>query len=1159
MHGVLKGDESIDTAVLFLAMLILSGQSPTQGTEPSGLFARLSTEEPTARQLLLLEMNPSYEASSEASGTWEGNSVPGSAAPGDVVELRVWRPLTPADLSLLDRSGFWPAGFSPGGDVFAAVVVADPDITLLASSGFARSLSPWDPSPVSGDAPPDWTGHFLVRHTGLEPPSGGEILTEGYARIPGSPADLGMLCSIPSVLSVDWERRFSPSNSAFRADDSRRITGYPEVWEYYQGGGILTGVLDTGVWAEHPDLSDAVISGPPDIDGHGTAVCGVIASRGETPLGCYYNGRGTAYLSSLFVLERPETVTPSGLMGLLDEFDAAGCRSVNNSWGSPASGYDALAFAVDEWINDNDVVLVFSAGNEGDPGTITSPGTAKNCITVGAVTYVPDANGNCYLAAYSSQGPTSGDQRLKPEILAPGGDFVMESMTNGVVSTNAMSGGVWLDDPTDRWPGEPSYTRRVGTSMSAAHVSGAIAFCFEKYGDLVHPEDISALMAASAIPLAGNTGDASSGYATNGYGYGLLDAYHLPGVYFSEEVDRPLWVYDTMTEGGPDREWTFYLPGSILRVSAAIAYCDVAGEGIRNDLDLTLISPSSSEYSFTLPVGVTSESPVERICIENPEHGAWQARISADAWSDPGNPFEEEEYSLVIYTYSRDPQVMVLSPADTTLYASPGSELDIPLTVYNPGGYVAAGTWASISAPPGFQGEVDDPRFMGNLVYRNSAAVDTFTLSTPEVPGTYQLLARVEAANLGVEPDSATFQVVLAYPDLVVSAPSPSIQPPFEVGETVNFSVVVTNQGQGPSGPSDLTLYLETDPDSSSNPVAYFEVPPLSGSESVSFSDQITFTYFDLGERYLAAEVDEGDMVQESVEDNNRASYGPFLVEGTLAPPQNLTAESGNDGFIPLTWRPPSLTSGDRDAGKGLSGYRLYRSLDPLSIDPDSLATMTAADTSYIDSLVSNSVTYFYWATCIYQDPTGESDRSNMASATAQGPSGSLSGSVLDDITGQPLRDVSLSIEQFGLEAVTDIDGDFLFGNVPIGDVPVMVAHFGYLILTDTVTILEDQETIRVFRLVRDLGEDLRVIPNPFTPNSDGINDAASFIWQAFEGQTITVTVYSMEGVPLRTIEGTDPVWNGQDDGGGPAPGGIYVFMAWAGDQRRSGVICLAR
>jgi hypothetical protein len=1145
-------------------MLVLTEPGPRLGADPTGVFNRLSLEtDRGARRQELLESESGYRPLESLSGPFEGGGSLSGLRPGDIVAVRVWRPLTPSDLALLDLCGLWPAGISPERDVFAAVVLEEPDLARLAGSGFARSVSRWDASALeSSEAPSDWSGYFLVGLLGDVLPPGGEWVSAGLARVPGSPADREILCGLAGVLSVSWEPVSHPENAMFRADDSRRLTGCPPVWEYYSGLGVITGVLDTGVWSEHPDLSDAVLSGPPDLDGHGTAVCGVIASRGTIPLGCEWDGRGVAWSGSLHVIERPSGMTPSQLVGFLNSFETAGCALVNNSWGFPSSGYDDFCLALDSWIDSHGTVVVFSAGNGGEPSSITSPGAAKNCITVGAVTYVPDDAGNCYLAEYSSQGPTSGDGRLKPDILAPGGDFVMESMVNGVVTTNAWYGGQWLDEEADRWPGDSSYTRRAGTSMAAAHVSGAIALCYEKYGNLIHPEDISALLVASAIPLEGNTGSGLSGYATTAYGYGLLDAYHLPGVYFSEEVDRPLWVYDTMTEGSSAREWTFYIPGSVLRISAAMAYCDVAGAGIMNDLDLMLISPSNVEYAFELPAGVSEESPIERVCIVSPEPGAWRAVVTAADWSDPGNPFEEEEYSLAIYSYSRNPEIEVQSPSDTIIYASPGSQLDIPVAVVNSGGYIAAGTWARINAPSGFTGDVAQPRFMGNLVYRNSVAVDTFSVQTPDQPGTYQLTVHVDAANLGLQPDSASFQVILAYPDLVVSIPSPDLPPPFDAGQTVLFSVIVTNQGEGPCGACELTYYLEINPDSSGNPVAVFDVQPLAGGESQSFSSPLLLTYFDLGERYLVAEVDSDSAVVESDESNNRSVYGPFLVEGSFAPPVGLSAESGHEGFVPLEWSPPQVPPGDRgNDGKGLTGYAIYRSLSSMGPDSVPVTTLPWSDTTFVDSMVSNGVTYFYWATCLYQDPTGESVLSNMASATPQGPSGSLAGEVWDVMTGQRLRDVEVAIELLSLADLTDEQGWYSFGSVPVGLVFVSIEHPGYIAVMDTVLILLNQQTLHDFPLQRDLSLGMNVLPNPFTPNGDGINDLAYFIWPAVGEVPLTVTIYGMDGVPLRTVldEGTGPVWDGRDDAGTGVPGGIYVYMAVAGDQRKSGVICLAR
>src|SRR5207253_5877177 len=71
-------------------------------------------------------------------------------------------------------------------------------------------------------------------------------------------------------------------------------------------------------------------------------------------------------------------------------------------------------------------IVVAAAGNGGDlPGTITSPGSAVQAITVGATadwsapTSAPYHAEGPFLAWFSSRGPTL-DGRTKPDIVAPG-------------------------------------------------------------------------------------------------------------------------------------------------------------------------------------------------------------------------------------------------------------------------------------------------------------------------------------------------------------------------------------------------------------------------------------------------------------------------------------------------------------------------------------------------------------------------------------------------------------------------------------------------------------------------------------------------------------------------------------------------------------------
>ncbi len=1099
------------------------------------------------RSALLFQMEESYLQYDNGSGPFTGSFVsPGGSG---LVLVEVYRSLTPGDLELLDRAGLWPAGYSPQPDAFVAVRNGEFDPDVLTGSGFVRRISDWTFSDAaSGDI--QWNGPWLVQTATGFLPENGVPLADDWWSVP-SPPENGALRAIPDVY-------VSASNHALntQADDSRELSGFPGLWSYYTGLGIRVGVLDTGIWSEHPDLLGAVYSGPPDQDGHGTAVCGVIAARGETDLGCEHNGSGGAPDAQLYVIQRPSSMTPSQLAGFFGDFSSNSCSIVNNSWGFQGStSYDGFCQIVDQWVRSGGIT-VFSAGNDPDPESITSPGIARNAITVGAVTFIPDNGENCVLASYSGRGPTE-DGRMKPEILAPGGEYYQSTMQYGVATTNAFYGGSWLDDPADRWPGEASYTRRTGTSMSAAFVTAALALCQEKYGTLFHPEDAFALIAACAIPLKGSAGTAETGYADSEHGFGLLDGYHLPGTYFSEEVDRPLWINSNIVEGQPAREWVMYVPAYTSWISTGLGYSDVssASPELQVDLDLTLVSPSNVIYSYSLPAGVTAESPVERVVVENPEPGAWSVRVEAESWADPGDPSEDQQFTVVTYRYSRDPELSVTFPSDTVIYAPPGGELTIPVSVANTGGYIAAGAWVLLDPPDVFTGDVNIPSFLGNLVYKNSSASAEFTLECPNEPGTHVVNVIAGAANRGLDDTQGQFTILLAYPDLSVSIPSPDIPPPFSVGQTTGFSTVVSNDGEGPSPATRLVYYLTTDPDSLSEPVVTFDVPPLESGETASFKGGYRFTYFDIGRRYMVAVVDPDSTVTEQEETNNRSAFGPFTVTGEYAPPQNLVAVSGNNGFIPLSWEPPEAAAGS----KGLSSYRIYRSVSPLAPEPEPITELGTDTLEWTDSLVVNGIGYYYWATCVYSDPGGESTYSNMASATAQGPTGSLGGTVTDIYTGRDLPDMSVSIPGLGITSITDNIGYYYFEDVPVGPVPVVVDQEPYLLFTDTAFVDENVFTDFNIGLVRDFSPGMTVIPTPFTPNGDGINDTAAFVWPAASGAPVDLVLYTIEGIPFREITSAEPIWDGNDNSGQPVPSGVYIFHAAAPQGEVTGTVCVAR
>lgn len=1083
---------------------------------------------------------------------------------GDLLLLMVWRPLTPVDLTGLIRAGLWPSGWSPDRNHFVAIVENPELIDGISSLDFIKQVEVFKPQISHGVTPyTDWSGYFLIRTLSgydeeiREHLPWAEKLRPGLWRMAGSESDLAEIAATRGVVRISREnRRYPDTHQQFQVDDSRQIVSCAYVWEYFTGNNVLAGVLDTGVWSSHPDLSGAVVSGPPDADGHGTAVCGVIASRGTRPLSCKFKGRGVAYNSDLYVLERPETMTSGDFDNLLNQFNTAGAPVVNNSWGFTSPGYDDFCYVADDWVNQG-MLLIFSAGNDGSPGSINSPGLAKNVITAGAVTYVPDDDGICLLAPYSSQGPTPGSGRLKPDVVAPGGAFEGSVQEYGVVTTNASYGGDWLDDPQDRWPEDPYYTRVAGTSMAAAHVTGAIALCIDKYEEQVSVEELISAIIASAVPLKGNTGPPESGYATTGMGYGMIDAMHIPGSYFTEEVDRPIWILDTYYEGTLQEDWTFYIPENRTRLSVALAYADVPGEetaglvSIRNNLNLMLISPSSTQYEYVLPAGITDESPFEKICVEFPEKGLWTARVIATAWSDPGNPFEREDYSVAAYLYGDEPNLHISKPNDTTYVASPGTTFGVRTWAKNDGGFVSFGTYCRIEAPEGFGGEVSIPIFFDNLTYNQGHYIDTLMIDAPEATGTYTLWTYIDAANLGIAPDSASFTVIIGYPDLVPGIPGPDILPPYSPGDSINITVVAMNQGVGPVYNYILRLYLTEDPESREDTIAVFNGGLLRGGWSHFHTAPYKFTYQDAGTRYIVATIDEEDQIPESDENNNISFFGPFLVTGAFVPPQNLTAESGHDGIIPLSWQPPG--------GKGLTGYNLYRSTDQSGPDPDPIATFPVNVTTYIDSLVNNGTTYYYWATGLYQNPDGESYYSNMASATPQGPSGSLGGRIWDTFTGRNLESAEIIIEDLGISGFSDEDGIYLFEDAPVGRVPLRVELDGYVTEVDTADVETGEYTEMDFPMIRDIGQDLNVLPNPFTPNGDGINDVVFFLWPAAQGEAFETSIFTLEGVPVRKLSHPEPFWDGQNENGELLSGGLYLFVVEAQAGRVTGLVCLAR
>ncbi|TMM24623.1 MAG: hypothetical protein E6F95_03690 [Actinobacteria bacterium] len=194
------------------------------------------------------------------------------------------------------------------------------------------------------------------------------------------------------------------------------------------GAGTEVCVVDTGVDPNHEQLDSKA---PIPWEGHGTHVASIAVGDGVGPGSIASLMRGVAPaadLSAAKVLDATGSGDDSlGVLGIQWCANRAGVDVISLSLGSdvPSDGLDALSQAVDTAVTTKGKIVVAAAGNGGDlPGTITSPGSAVQAITVGATadwsSTVPEygAQGP-FLAWFSSRGPTI-DNRVKPDIVAPG-------------------------------------------------------------------------------------------------------------------------------------------------------------------------------------------------------------------------------------------------------------------------------------------------------------------------------------------------------------------------------------------------------------------------------------------------------------------------------------------------------------------------------------------------------------------------------------------------------------------------------------------------------------------------------------------------------------------------------------------------------------------
>ena len=276
----------------------------------------------------------------------------------------------------------------------------------------------------------------------------------------------------------------------------------PEVWaESGRGAGVRVAVVDTGIDPDHPDLAGRIAAtksfaggSADDGNGHGTHVAGTIAGDGTASEGRYVGMAPEALIYAAKVLRDDGSGSMSDVMAGVEWAVDQGVQVINLSLGSDESsdGSDPLSELCDAAMAAGVVVCV-AAGNAGPgAGTVGSPASARQVITIGATT---DADG---IASFSSRGPTK-DGRTKPDVCFPGVDIVA-----------CRASGTRMGTPVG-----DHYTQASGTSMATPHAAGVAALLLEAAPALT-PAEVKARFQAAAVDL---------GLDANTQGAGRVDAY----------------------------------------------------------------------------------------------------------------------------------------------------------------------------------------------------------------------------------------------------------------------------------------------------------------------------------------------------------------------------------------------------------------------------------------------------------------------------------------------------------------------------------------------------------------------------------------------------------------------------------------------------------
>jgi hypothetical protein len=510
---------------------------------------------------------------------------------------------------------------------------------------------------------------------------------------------------------------------------------------------------------------------------HGTHTAGTLCGNDEI-MGNPNDRDGVGLNSRIYFCDGAGSLTGNSIYtypNLNDLFilpyagNAAGSvKLMSNSWGGGDPGaYDSRSANVDQFMWDHkDFLVFFSNGNDGPTmGSVQSPATAKNCVSMGGC-----QNAGAYQSIYyySSRGPTE-DGRLKPTVLTPG------------QSVYSAYGG-----------SDNSYWSMDGTSMSSPSAQGAAALVRQYFSDgwyptgAANPGDSVAPSAALLKAMLVNSADPSiTGYTSvpnQNIGWGRID---LDSVLYFSGDNKKLAVVDELTglSTGQYVEYTYTVSSSSVPLRIALVWTDypaIAGAGRKliNDLHLTVTDPSSNQYKGNVYASGQSVSGgsydtlnvEECVRINSPTSGDWTVRI--DGFNCPYGP---QPFAIVVtgaLAVSAQPNVVYQtniiddSGGNNNGRVDPGETVDITVTLMNNGDMDATNATGTLRTSSPDITFIDSVASYGTIAASGGTGQGTFQFSASvSIPqGTVIPMTVYLEANGGAYTTNCNFQIIVGLP-----------------------------------------------------------------------------------------------------------------------------------------------------------------------------------------------------------------------------------------------------------------------------------------------------------------------------------------------------------------------------------------------------------